>query len=79
VGPHVPRPTELKPAFLWKLIWTPHGSRFLIGSPINDHSQRRGLLRQTQMGTQDWDLILRKYQTKLGLCNTPPAGKDPSW
>jgi hypothetical protein len=31
-----------------------------------------------QMETQGRDLILRKYQTELGLCNTPPAGKDPS-
>jgi hypothetical protein len=79
VGSHVPRPMELKPAFLRKPIWIPHGSSFLTGSSRNDHSQRRGLLRQMQMGTQGRDLILQEYQTKLGLRNTPLVGKDPSW
>jgi hypothetical protein len=38
----------------------------------------RGLPHQTQMGTQGRDLVLRQVPNQEGLCNSPPAGKDPS-
>jgi hypothetical protein len=62
---------ELKPAFLQKPFWVPHGPRLLAGLSMSDQGQRWGLLRQTQMETWGRDLILWKYQTKSGLRNTP--------
>jgi hypothetical protein len=77
-GPRVPQSTELKLAFLRKPFWIPHGSRLLTGTCRDGHSQRRGLLCQMQMGTQGRDLALRQVPNQEGLCNSPPAGKDPS-
>jgi hypothetical protein len=76
--PRVPRSTELKLAFLRKPFWIPHGSRLPTGTYRNGHNQRRGLPCQMQMGTQGRDLALRQVPNQEGLCNSPPAGKDPS-
>jgi hypothetical protein len=76
-GPRVPRSTELKHAFLRKPFWIPHGSRLPTGTFGSGHSQRRGLLCQMQMGTQGRDLALWRVPNQEGLCNSPPAGKDP--
>jgi hypothetical protein len=77
-GPRAPKSTELKHAFLQKLFWIPRGSRLPTGTYKNSRSQRRGLPCQMQMGTQGRDLALRQVPNQEGLCNSPPAGKDPS-
>jgi hypothetical protein len=41
-GPHVPRPTEPKLAFLWEPFWVPRGSRLLTGLSRSDKGQGPG-------------------------------------
>jgi hypothetical protein len=77
-GPHVPRPTELKHAFLRRPFQTPHGSELQTGICRSDHSQRRGLPCQMQTGTLGRDLAPRQVPYQGGLRNSPSAGKDPS-
>jgi hypothetical protein len=76
-GPRAPQSTELKHAFLRKPFWTPRRSKLSTGTYKNSRSQRRGLPCQMQMGTQGRDLALRQVPNQEGLCNSPPAGKDP--
>jgi hypothetical protein len=77
-GPRVPRSMELKRAFLRRPFRIPHGSGLQIGTCRSDHSQRRGLSCQMQMGTLGRDLAPRQVPYQGGLHNSPPAGKDPS-
>jgi hypothetical protein len=78
VGPRVPRSTELKHAFPPEAHPDPHGSELQTGICRSDHSQRRGLPCQIQMGTLGRGLAPRQIPYQEGLHNSPPAGKDPS-
>jgi hypothetical protein len=77
-GSRAPRSIELKPAFLRKPFWIPHGSRLPIGTYRSGHNKRQGLPCQMQMGTRGRDLALRQVANQEGLHNSPLAGKDPS-
>jgi hypothetical protein len=77
-GPHVPRSTERKHAFLRRPFRIPHGSGLQTGTCRSGHSQRWGLPCQMQVGTLGQELAPRQVPCQEGLRNSPPAGKDPS-
>jgi hypothetical protein len=77
-GPRAPQSTELKHAFLRKPFWIPRRSRQPTGTRRSDHNQRQGISCQMQVGTEGRDLALWQVPNQEGLCNSPPAGKDPS-
>jgi hypothetical protein len=77
-GPRVPRSMELKHAFLRRPFRIFHRSGLQTGTCRSGHSQRRGLPCHMQMGTMGRDLAPRQVPYQEGLCNSPPAGKDPS-
>jgi hypothetical protein len=70
-GPRVPWSTKLKHAFLRRPFRIPHRSGLQTGTC-------RWLPCQMQMGTLGQDLAPRQVPYHEGLCNSPPAGKDPS-
>jgi hypothetical protein len=74
----VPRSMKLKHAFLRRPFRTPHGSELQSGTCRSDHSQRQGLPCQMQTRTLGRGLAPRQVPYQEVLCNSPPAGKDPS-